>query len=558
MTPETSFVILFSIATTVAILVRRFRAPYTVALVVVGLVIGSLHVVEAPHLTKELLFAIILPGLLFEAAFNLDMKVFWSNRRAISGLAVPGVVVAIALTAAIVTPVLTWLGGDPSFNWRYGLVFGALIAATDPIAVVALFKQLNVGHRLSTLVEAESLLNDGTSVVFFTLILAFVSGSSTSVTSLLTQFAVTVGGGAIVGWVFGLVATQVSKRIDDPLIEITLTVIAAYGSFAIAEQFHFSGVIATVVAGMFCGTYGWHSAMSASTKLAVESFWDYVAFALNSVVFLLIGFEVDPATLLASSNLILVAYFGALAARLSVVAATVALLRPTSERMPAKWTAVLTWGGLRGALSMVLALALPYDFPHRDQLITMTFGVVLLSLVVQGTTMSWLLRRLDIVQEHEGPAVLDHVRNDLRLVDVEMSELDALRREHAAHPDVLASLGAAIERRRELAHRRLADLHLASEDLRRDEAVRAVRRLLVAERSMIADAASDGAVRASVAHVLRADVDGRIARLETADFAQAEDLLLPMHDGLDADGTGSPIDQLRESARASSPTAEGT
>lgn len=125
MTPETSFVILFSIATTVAILVRRFRAPYTVALVVVGLVIGSLHVVEAPHLTKELLFVIILPGLLFEAAFNLDMKVFWRNRRAISGLAVPGVVVAIALTAAIVTPVLSWLGGDPSFNWRYGLVFGA-------------------------------------------------------------------------------------------------------------------------------------------------------------------------------------------------------------------------------------------------------------------------------------------------------------------------------------------------------------------------------------------------------------------------------------------------
>lgn len=540
MTPETSFILLFSIATTVAILVRRFRAPYTVALVVVGLVLGALHVVDAPHLTKELLFAIILPGLLFEAAFNLDMKVFWSNRRAIAGLAVPGVIAAIALTAAIVTPVLSWLGHDPTFDWRYGLVFGALIAATDPIAVVALFRQLNVGHRLTTLVEGESLLNDGTSVVFFTLILAFVNGSATTLSSLLLEFVTIVGGGALIGLLVAWVVTQVTKRIDEPLIEITLTVIAAYGSFAVAEQFHFSGVIATVAAGMFCGSVGWHSAMSPSTQLAVDSFWDYVAFALNSVVFLLIGFEVHPSTLLGSASLIVVAYLGALVARFGVVAMTVAILRPTSERMPAKWMAILTWGGLRGALSMVLALALPIGFPHRDQLITMTFGVVLLSLVLQGTTMSWVMRRLGMVQEHTGKAVLDHLRHELRLVDAEVAELAQMRREHVAHPDVLGAIGNAIERRRQRAQERLSALHLASGELRRDEGVRAVRRLLILERNTLGKAVSDGDVRSSVAVALAANIDARMARLDTG--AEPETLVVPGDDLPVADSATPKLD----------------
>ena len=400
MSPEVSFVLIFSAATAVAIGVRRLRMPYTVALVVVGLALGALHVVEAPRLTRELLFAVILPGLLFEAAFNLDLREFWRNRRGVGALAVPGVVVAIGLTAAIITPLMRWLGLDATFTWRDGLVFGALIAATDPIAVVALFRQLNVGHRLSTLVEAESLVNDGTSVVFFTLILAYVGGANTGAGSLALQFATIVGGGAAVGALTGYVVTQVTKRVDDPLIEITLTMISAYGSFAVAEQFHLSGVIATVAAGMVCGTLAWETAMTASTQLAVESFWDYVAFALNSVVFMLIGFEVRPGILLASGAIIAVAYVGALLARLGVVATTAVLLRPTAERLPSRWIAVLTWGGLRGALSMVLALALPAGFPHREQLITMTFGVVLCSLLLQGMTMSWLLHALGIVPRH--------------------------------------------------------------------------------------------------------------------------------------------------------------
>ena len=525
MTPETSFVLIFSAATVVAILVRRLRMPYTVALVVVGLVLGTLRVVEAPHLTQELLFAVILPGLLFEAAFNLDIRECWRNRRAVGALAVPGVVVAIGLTAAIVTPVLGWLGLDPTFTWQYGLVFGALIAATDPIAVVALFQQLHVGHRLSTLVEAESLLNDGTSVVFFTLILAYVGGAATSAGALAVQFVVIVGGGAAVGAAVGYVASQVTKRVDEPLIEITLTVIAAYGSFAVAEQFHFSGVIATVAAGVVCGTIGWQTGMSPSTQLAVESFWDYVAFALNSVVFILIGFEVRPEILLASSALIGVAYVGALLARLGVVATTALVLRPTEERFPSRWIAVLTWGGLRGALSMVLALALPDGFPHRDQLITMTFGVVLLSLLLQGMTMSPLLRVLGIVRERVDSHLFERARHELRLADAAGRELEAISRQHDAHPSIVDRIRARVEARREAARGHLDALHQADESLRRDEAISAVRRLLVVERRDLRAAIADGSVSRVVAEAMTADVDARLARLESGSFEAPESLI---------------------------------
>jgi CPA1 family monovalent cation:H+ antiporter len=532
MTPESTFVLLFAIATAVAIAVRRLPIPYTVALVVVGLGLGMLDVVEAPHLTKELLFAVILPGLIFEAAFNLDAREFWRNRRSIGSLAVPGVVVAIGLTAAVITPVMSGLELDVGFDWRYGLVFGALIAATDPIAVVALFKRLNVPHRLGTLVEGESLLNDGTSVVVFGLIVAYVSGAVSTPGGLLVQFFAVVGGGAVAGAVVGVAATQITKRIDEPMIEVTLTVIAAYGSFALAEEFHCSGVIATVVAGMLCGSYGRQVGMSPTTRLAVETFWGYAAFALNSIVFLLMGFEVRFGTLVDAWAQIVVAYIAALAGRLGVVAAVVGLLRPTAERLPVKWTAVLTWGGLRGALSMVLALALPTDFPHRQQLVTMTFGVVLLSLLVQGLSMSWLLRRLGIVHHADRGIELDRARGHLHVSDAALDELRHMERNRTAPADAIAALRQRYELRRDAAERDVSALHVAQAELRQEAMVRAVRHLLALERTRIADAASEGLLRAEVARELNADVDLRIARLDEGLVENPADLIadLPASD----------------------------
>ena len=178
MPSETTFMLLFIVATAVAIAVRRVAVPYTVALVVAGLGLGLVHAFEAPHLTKALLFSVFLPGLLFEAAFHIEFKQFWRNRLAIMSLALPGVVAAVALTALVLTPVANTLDLSPGFTWQHALVFGALISATDPIAVVAIFRTLGVPKRLSVLLDGESLLNDGTAIVFFTLSLALVTGTA--------------------------------------------------------------------------------------------------------------------------------------------------------------------------------------------------------------------------------------------------------------------------------------------------------------------------------------------------------------------------------------------
>src|SRR5512133_1486525 len=274
MTTLSAFVVLFCIATAVAVVVRRTQVPYTVVLVVVGLVLGALRAVDPPHLTRDLLFTAFLPGLLFEAAFHIDSAVFRKTWIAVTGLAIPGVVAAIAITGAALIVALRSSGIVPDFAWGTALVFAALIAATDPVAVTALFRQLSAPAELLVLVEGESLLNDGTAVVFLSLILAYVAGASTTAANLVGQFILVAGGGAVAGLAVGIVVTQIIRRVDDAMIEITLTTIAAYGSFVLAENFHVSGVIATVVAGMLCGNYGRRVAMSPTTRAAVESFWE--------------------------------------------------------------------------------------------------------------------------------------------------------------------------------------------------------------------------------------------------------------------------------------------
>ncbi|MBA3672685.1 MAG: cation:proton antiporter [Gemmatimonadaceae bacterium] len=405
---ESTFVILFAIASLVAIMARRARVPYTVALVVVGLIVGAFHVVEAPRLTKELLFAVFLPGLVFEAAYNIHVSELRATWRTIATLAVPGVVLAIGLTAALATAAFGLVSPALAFTWRDALVLAALLAATDPIAVVSLFRDMGMPPRLTTMIEAESLFNDGTSIVVLSLVLAFVTGTSTSIVGLTGEFLLVVGGGAVTGLLMGFALARLTKELDEPMVEITLTTIAAYGSFVVAERLHLSGVIATVSAGLVLGTYGREIAMSEATRVSVDAFWEYVAFALNSVVFLLIGFELRPSGLVGEAVPIIVAFLALITVRLIVISATMVVFRGTSERFSRARSLILTWGGLRGALSMVLALALPAEFPKRGLLIDLTVGVVLMSLLLQGLTMKALVRRVGHGEEASGDVASPH------------------------------------------------------------------------------------------------------------------------------------------------------
>jgi CPA1 family monovalent cation:H+ antiporter len=517
METETVLVLLFVVATAVAIAVQRLAIPYTVALVITGLVLGLLHAFEAPHLTKALLFSVFLPGLLFEAAYHLEFTHFWRNRLTISALALPGVVAAIALTALILTPVANTLQLVQGFTWKHALVFGAIISATDPIAVVAIFRNLGVPKRLSVLLEGESLLNDGTAIVLFMLAVGLVTGTVVTAGGLVLDFVKIVGIGALIGAGVGLAVSHVVKQVDDPMIEITLTTIAAYGSFLVAEHFHSSGVIAVVAAGMLCGSYGARVGMSPSTRIAVETFWEYVAFALNSIVFLLIGLEVNLQALLGSWQVIVVAYLVITAGRALIIFGASSLLHRTRERMPWAWSAILTWGGIRGALPMVLALSLPRDFPHQELVVSMTFGVVILSVLVHGLTMSPVLGWLGVVRRQREQTAYELARGRLHAARAGLEEIDRMARVRFTAPEVLAGLRREYEVKVEREGAALDALPLERQ-LRDAEEVRWARRhLLLVEKDAVSDAFHQGVLSRPVQEALLGDADARLLRLEAGE-----------------------------------------
>ena len=511
----TTFVLLFMVATAVAIGIRRFHIPYTVALVLAGLFLGLVHFLHPPHLTKNLLFTVFLPGLLFEAAFHLDFQQFWRNRVIIHALAIPGVVAAIALTTLILTLVADLLVAGKGFTWQYALVFGALIAATDPIAVVATFKKLGAPKRLSIIAEGESLINDGTGIVFFTLSLSLVMGNKVTLSSLGLDFVTIVGAGLIIGFAVGIAASQIAKRVEDPMIEITITTLAAYGAFIVAEQFHSSGVIATVTAGLFCGNFGTQIGMSPSGRIAIESFWEYVAFALNSMVFLLIGFEVQIKALLSAWQMILVAFLAVTLGRGAVVLGVSAILRMTRERIPWSWSAVLTWGGLRGALPMVLVLSLPFEFPYRSLLVTMTFGVVLISILLQGLTMAPLLKWLRIVKWQKGREAIELARGRLMAAYAGLETLDHMAGSRVRNVSVESALRKEYEEKIAAIEKDIGEMQPDLEQLQDREMRWTRRHLLLVEKNRVINAFQEGRLSQRVYEKLVADIDALLLTVET-------------------------------------------
>ncbi|HTJ21965.1 MAG TPA: sodium:proton antiporter, partial [Gemmatimonadaceae bacterium] len=388
-----SIIVLLLVAAAVALVAPRARVPYTVALVVAGLLLAVVPIVHPPPLTKELLFAVFLPGLLFEASVQLEADEFWRNRVVIFSLALPAVVISTVIVAVGLVLLLPLIG--LSFGWESAFVFATLIAATDPIAVVALVRTLGAPTRLAVLIEGESLLNDGTAAVSFTTAVAVVLGGQPKVATLAFGFAYAIVIAILLGGAIGMVTRKLLAWIDDAMVLITVTTAAAYGSFLIAETMHASGVIAAVTAGLLSGTEAAKRAIAPESRTVLRAFWDYVAFALNSIVFLLIGFQAGVSTLLSAWPMIVIAFVVVTLTRIAVTYLVVGTVAK-AETFPRRWTPVLAWGGLRGSLAMVLALSLPAEMVQRDAIVSMTIGVVVLSILIQGMTVRPLLRRLGL------------------------------------------------------------------------------------------------------------------------------------------------------------------
>lgn len=394
---ETLIIELLLVVSLVALAVRRLRIPYTVALVIVGLLITFQQPLEI-DLTPELILSLFIPPLVFEAAFHLDFKRLRENWLPIVGLAIPGVLITTFIVGAIVS----WGVG---ISLSSGLVFGALIAATDPVAVVSLFKALGAPKRLTTLVESESLFNDGTAIVVFKLLLVVAlsaavggneAGQSVDLLSASVDFLKVSVGGLLVGIGLGWVIAQIIARVDDYLIETMLTTVLAFGAYLVAERFHVSGVLAVVAAGIITGNIGLKG-MSPTTRIVLFNFWEFLAFVVNSLVFLLIGLDVNLREIGANIVPISIALGAVLLSRVLVVYGLTALANlGLRNKVSLAYRHVLFWGGLRGAISLALALSLPLALADRDLLRVMTFGVVLFTLLAQGTTMQFLMKRLGI------------------------------------------------------------------------------------------------------------------------------------------------------------------
>src|SRR5215217_4416174 len=385
-------VILLLIASAVAVLARRLRIPYTVGLVLIGLALSLLSANDI-KVSPQIILALLVPPLIFEAAFHLRWDDLRRDFWLILLLAIPGVI----LTTLLVGGVVAWGTG---LTIQAALVFGALVSATDPVAVVALFRRLGVPRRLQVLLEGESLFNDGTAIVMFNLMVSIALAGKFSAVQGVREFLTVAGGGVLVGLALGTLFSQVISRIDDPLVETTLTTVLAFGSYLVAEYFHVSGVLAVFAAGIVNGNAG-PTDMSATTRIVVFNFWEYAAFIANSFIFLLIGLTIDLNVMLANWQAILWAILAALAAR----AVSIYGFSVFGKDLPPQWKHILFWGGLRGAITLALALSLPESSPlagARGSLQAMAFGIVLFTLLVQGSSTDWLVRRLKLVQRSEA------------------------------------------------------------------------------------------------------------------------------------------------------------
>lgn len=387
--------VLLLIAAVVSMIARRLRLPYTVGLLLAGIGVALTPLTTGVVLTKHLIFTAFLPPLIFEAAFQMPWKGVKRDMPVTLTLATLGVILSSGVVAAGIHYLLGW-------PWEVAVVFGVLISATDPVSVIATFKAAGVHGRLGLLVESESLFNDGTAAVLFGVALAAVGGGAISAGGVLTNFLVTVLGGIGCGAIIGGLTLLLAGRTEDHLVEITFTSIAAYGSFLVAEHFHLSGVLATLTAGLMLGNIGSLGAISDRGRDAVLSFWEYVGFVANSLIFLLIGMPLAHQNFRATGIAILVVTILVLFGRAIAVYGGCALFAGAAK-LKVSWAHqhILFWGGLRGALALALVLGLPAEMPMRETITTVAFGVVAFSIVVQGLTMTPLLRCLGQIPESQ-------------------------------------------------------------------------------------------------------------------------------------------------------------
>jgi CPA1 family monovalent cation:H+ antiporter len=413
---------LLLLATMVGVLARRWRIPYSTALVLAGTVIGYTGVMPALQMDSHIILSLFLPILVFGAAIETDAGHLRENGRPVALLATVGLVLITGLTGAL----LHWL---LDLDWALALLLGTMLSFADTVSVLAIFRNLRVPKRLATIVEGESLLNDGTAIVLYHVMLAIVLSGQVHLPKAVAEFFLVSIGGIAIGAVLGFFASHFIRQTKDHLIDIMLTTAVALGAYTMAEWVHASGVMAAVIAGLVVGNYGWRRSLSPTSQIALGSFWEYASFGVNSAVFLMLGFSADLENIGDYFGPILLTLLAVHGGRLFTIYGGHWLLKRWARHpLPMSWQHVLVWGNVKGSLSVALALALPADVPQRSFLVTLIFGVVLVSLVTQGLSLGPLINFWGVTERPGTKALFEEAQVRLIAARAAQEELLHLQR----------------------------------------------------------------------------------------------------------------------------------
>lgn len=518
---------LLLIAAVVAVATKYIRLPYTIALVLVGLGLGAVGGLPPFHLSTDLILLIFLPPLLFEGCLKMDLGLLRRNWRRVFLLAFPGTLVSTILLGGGAYFALAWLGLP--LPLEVAILLGVMLSPTDPISVLAIFREHGVSRRLSVLVEGESLFNDGIGVVLFLLAIEVATGHPVTVSEGLGEFAREVVGGAILGYALGYLTYRLLAHIDDHLIEVVISLVLAYGVYLLADRFHMSGVIAVVVAGLIIGNYGVVFSMAPSTRISLGHFWDAVSFIANSLLFLLIGLELEIDTLLGFGGAITAAFALMIVVRSLVVGGAFGLDRLLgAARLPVGWVTVVNWGGIRGSIPIALALGIPVagaiTSELRSELIAIVFGAVFLSLVIQGLSMKAVLSRFGLIGLRPEERAYEEAVGRIWETRAELAELESAWSDGELSGGAYETLKARLEAVREEAIREAQQTAREHELVRKRQLARSSERMLEAGRSAIDEAYRKGLLSERVADELKGDVDARMVLGGEAGWGEAWDL----------------------------------
>jgi monovalent cation/hydrogen antiporter len=502
-----------------SVLARLVRVPYPILLVLGGLVLGFLPGMPAVELPPELVLVVFLPPLLYWAGFFSSPRDLWADARAISMVAVGLVLATMAAVAVAAHAAIDGLG------WPAAFALGAIVSPTDPLAATAIGRRLGIPRRLITLLEGESLVNDASALVAYRLaVAAAVSGTFVAWQAGL-RFVVTAAGGVAVGLLVGWLVAELRRRLDDPVVEIVISVVSGYAAYLPAELLGVSGVLAAVTTGLYVG---WRAPQlaSASTRLLGFSFWEVLVYLANALLFILVGLQLHPilsdltgtsVAILAAQALLVSAVV--IAVRLGWVFSVPYLVRlldrrasQRARRVGARERLVVGWSGMRGAVSLAAALALPLDFPMRNLILFLTFAVILATLVVQGLTLPTLIRRLRF---HDDDAEQrEELQARLAATHAALERLDELAVEDWTRDDTVERLHGLFEFRRRRLKERAGIWEDGGAQDRSLAYQRLVRELLVAQRQAIVVLRNQGQISNDVMHRIERELDLEDTRLE--------------------------------------------